>query len=108
MSVEYDFYFQSVLLMDARADPRAKNSDGHQAILGIDGGKTESEAWDHPITMLKAASDKAELEKAFRALEAADLSGVNKSELAMVGMKKRKQCADDWDVGRFMAVMKKL
>merc|ERR1712039_302915 len=109
MSIEYDFYFQSKYLLDAKADPSAKNNDGHEALLGIDGTKTGSEAWDYPVVILKAAeNDPEQLETALQALEKADLSGANKGDLAMAGMKKKKQCSDNWDAARFMAIMNKV
>mmetsp|Transcript_399 Transcript_399/g.1760 ORF Transcript_399/g.1760 Transcript_399/m.1760 type:complete len:106 (-) Transcript_399:67-384(-) len=60
MSEEYDMYFQSVLLLEAGADPGATNEAGHPAIRGIEGSKVGAEAWDSPLTMLKAARDDPE------------------------------------------------
>merc|ERR1712039_736924 len=100
---------RSKYLLEAKANPTAKNNDGHEAMLGIDGTKTGSEAWDYPIIILKAAdNDKEQLEVAFKALEQADLSAANKGDLAMAGMKKKKECGANWDAARFMAIMNKL
>eukprot|EP00747_Dinoflagellata_sp_TGD_P029698 gnl/TRDRNA2_/TRDRNA2_134099_c0_seq1.p1 gnl/TRDRNA2_/TRDRNA2_134099_c0~~gnl/TRDRNA2_/TRDRNA2_134099_c0_seq1.p1 ORF type:complete len:276 (-),score=72.55 gnl/TRDRNA2_/TRDRNA2_134099_c0_seq1:63-890(-) len=109
MSIEYDFYFQSKYLLDKGANPKATNGDGVEAILGIDGKKTGTDAWDNPVTILKAASDDAtELDIAFKALEAADASVIDKGALAGAGMKKKKLCTKHWDKDRFMAIMGKL
>eukprot|EP00931_Biecheleriopsis_adriatica_P051178 TRINITY_DN29658_c0_g1_i1.p1 TRINITY_DN29658_c0_g1~~TRINITY_DN29658_c0_g1_i1.p1 ORF type:complete len:272 (+),score=76.77 TRINITY_DN29658_c0_g1_i1:26-817(+) len=110
MSIEYDFYFQSKWLMShAGADKSKLNNDGHPAILGIDGGKTGSDAWDVPMNILNAAGDdRDELEEAFAALEAAEVSTLDRAVLARAGLQKKKTCTEHWDNDRFMAIMKKL
>ncbi|CAE7276922.1 Ank1 [Symbiodinium sp. CCMP2592] len=71
MSVEYDFYFISKLLLEKGAKKEVENSDGCQAILGISGSKEGAEAWDAPINILKNAANKEEIELAYKALEGA-------------------------------------
>lgn len=109
MSVEYDFYFQTKLLLGSGADPKLQNGDGHEALTGIDGGKTGNDAWDAPVTVLKAATDsKEELDLAFSMLEKADPATVDKAALVQAGMQKKKTHKNNWDADRFMAIMKKL
>merc|ERR1712187_112656 len=109
MSVEYDFYFQSVFLIDARADPSIRNVEGHAAEFGIGGKKVDNEAWNHPFTILKAAGDDPQqVEFAFKSLEQANLSGVSKEDLAKIGLRKKKECGANWNAARFRAVLNKL
>eukprot|EP00928_Gymnodinium_smaydae_P078583 TRINITY_DN62706_c0_g1_i1.p1 TRINITY_DN62706_c0_g1~~TRINITY_DN62706_c0_g1_i1.p1 ORF type:complete len:328 (+),score=91.45 TRINITY_DN62706_c0_g1_i1:100-984(+) len=108
MSVEYDFYFQTKLLMDAGADPKRKNGEGHEALTGIDGGKTGNDAWDSPVTVLKAtADDQEQLDFAFGLLEKADPSTIDKASLVQAGMQKKKTYKK-WDSTRFMGIVKGL
>eukprot|EP00928_Gymnodinium_smaydae_P014609 TRINITY_DN1537_c0_g1_i2.p1 TRINITY_DN1537_c0_g1~~TRINITY_DN1537_c0_g1_i2.p1 ORF type:complete len:502 (-),score=92.93 TRINITY_DN1537_c0_g1_i2:48-1553(-) len=108
MSVEYDFFFQTRLLLEKGADRDAVNAEGHAAITGIDGGKIGSQAWDSPINMLRAAGDNVqELSEAFAALEAAEPSAVDQAELVQTGMQKRKHCVTHWDQTRFTALIQR-
>jgi len=108
MSVEYDYYFQSKFLLDSGADRTVKNGEGFEAITGIEGTKIDADAWDSPLTILKAATTKEEVDIALKALEGADLSKIDKAALAQTGMAKKKACKDVWDPDRFMNVMKML
>jgi len=108
MSVQYDCYFQSKFLIDNGADTKLTNGDGFEALLGIEGNKVEGEAWDHPLTMLKSAGNREELDQAFAALEAADPATIDKAALAQTGMAKKRALKDIWDVKRFQEYMKKL
>jgi len=109
MSVEYDFYFQTVMLLEHGADGTRKNGDGHEALKGIDGGKEGAEAWDSPITILKAAGDdKKQLDLALTKLEEADPETLDKAQVVQAGMAKKRTCKENWDATRFMALMKKL
>mmetsp|Transcript_53899 Transcript_53899/g.115764 ORF Transcript_53899/g.115764 Transcript_53899/m.115764 type:complete len:431 (+) Transcript_53899:117-1409(+) len=109
MSIEYDFYFQSKALLAAGANPELQNGDGHKAKLGIDGGKSGAEAWDNPVTILKAVTDtKDELEVAYTALETADIALIDKGSLAQAGIAKKKACSENWDANRFMKIMQRL
>lgn len=109
MTVEYDFYFLSKVLLDAGADPKKKNGDDHEALFGIDGGKKDKEAWDNPVTILKACQDdKAEIEFALSNLEKcaetdAGKAMVDKGDLVGAGMTKKRTCPNNWDHKRFMA-----
>lgn len=108
MSVEYDFYFQSDVLLRAGADPKITNAGGHEAIAGMDGGKTGDNAWDTPLKILEGAgNDPQQLEVAFVALEKADLTKIDKADLVQTGMKKKKTCTGNWDSARFMALVTK-
>ena len=51
-------YFQSKLLLDAKADPNITNTGGHTALTGLEGTKTGLDAWDNPMNILKAAEEK--------------------------------------------------
>jgi hypothetical protein len=110
MSVEYDFYYQTKLLLDCNADPGLKNNASHEAIKGIDGQKVGSEAWNNPVVVLKASNTKEELDAAFTALEQIqDASLVDKATLVQAGMnKKRGLKSGVWDQQRFMAIVKNL
>jgi len=109
MSVEYDFYFLSKYLMESGANPKATNAAGHQAIQGLEGTKTGKEAWDQPVTILRAAGDDpSELNQAFEALEAADPGSIDKGSLAQAGMQKKKACKQHWDKDRFVKLMQAL
>jgi len=108
MSVEYDFYFISKLLLEKGAEREVENADGCKAILGISGSKEGAEAWDAPTNILKNASTKEELSLAFDALEAAEPSSLDKASLARVGMMKAKEMKDAWDKPRFMDFMNKV
>ncbi|CAE7235065.1 YAR1 [Symbiodinium natans] len=108
MSVEYDMYFQTKLLLDAKADPNLENSGGHKALTGLEGAKTGTDAWDNPMNILKAASDtEEELKLAFEALAAADAKDLDRVVLAQTGMRKRKQCPQHWNADRFKEIMQK-
>jgi len=111
MTVEYDFYFLCRLLLDDpwNADRDILNQDGHKAILGIEGTKLGKEAWDNPVTILRAANTADELLLGFEALEKALLTpeskaDVAKDQLIMVGMAKKKSpiTQANWDHKRFM------
>jgi len=108
MSVQYDIYNVSKFLLASGADSKRKNSDGHEAIFGIDGDKRGGEAWDSPLTMLKCASEKEELDAALDAFERADFSIFDKASVAQTGLQKRKDCSQHWDHGRFVNLMKRL
>ena len=51
-------YFQSKLLLDAKADPNITNTGGHTALTGLEGTKTGLDAWDNPMNILKAAEER--------------------------------------------------
>lgn len=108
MSVEYDFYFISKLLLEKGAKSEVENSDGCQAILGISGSKEGAEAWDAPINILKNAANKEEVELAYKALGAADPTSLDKASLARIGMLKAKEMPDVWDKGRFVELLNKV
>merc|ERR1712151_670933 len=102
-------YFQSKLLLEDGADPDAVNLAGHKAMTGVDGGKTGTDSWDNPVTILQAANDDPEqLDVAFTALEKADADSIDKASLAMAGMKKRKECKVNWNADRFTTIMNQL
>merc|ERR1712039_861548 len=108
MSIEYDFYFQSKYLLEAGANPKLTNTDGHEALIGIEGTRVGNLAWDNPVTILKAAKDdKAELDYGLDMLEKADVSTIDKGALAQTGMTKKKACKNNWDAQRFMEIMRK-
>eukprot|EP00927_Polykrikos_kofoidii_P057563 TRINITY_DN51703_c0_g1_i1.p1 TRINITY_DN51703_c0_g1~~TRINITY_DN51703_c0_g1_i1.p1 ORF type:complete len:193 (+),score=52.83 TRINITY_DN51703_c0_g1_i1:77-655(+) len=108
MSVEYDFYFQSKILLEAGADTAKQNEAGHEAITGIDGGKTGENAWDNPLNILRSAGDDSEmLEEAFTALEKADSATIDKGMLGQVGMQKKKACSQNWNQKRFLELMRR-
>lgn len=109
MSVEYDFHFQSAFLISAHADLNARNEDGHTALTGLGGTKVGAEAWNAPLTILKAASDNAdELNKAFSALERANPATLDKAAVVQVGMAKKKVCTQHWNADRFRDLMNRL
>lgn len=107
MSVEYDFYFISKRLLDEGASRELENSDGCKAILGISGSKEGAEAWDSPLTILKNASSKEELDLGLSSLEKADLAIFDKASLARAGMMKGKEFGAAWDKARFMEILSK-
>jgi hypothetical protein len=111
MSVEYDFYFVSKFLVDEGADKELKNEDGHKAIEGIDGGKTDSNAWDNQVMILRAATTSEQFDIAFEELEKAlaNPEVVSKEMLVQTGMLKKKSpdTKDIWDHKRFMALAAK-
>jgi hypothetical protein len=111
MSVEYDMHFVSRFLLDSGADGELKNEDGHKAILGIDGGKQGVEAWDNPVTILRAATAQEELDLAFEALDKALATPeiISKEQLIQVGLSKKKAPATQaiWDHKRFMGLAAK-
>lgn len=107
MSVEYDFYFISKLLLEKGAKREVENADGCKAILGMSGGKEGAEAWDAPTNILKNASNKEELNEALEALES-DPSSLDKASLARVGMLKAKEMKEAWDKPRFMEILNKV
>lgn len=109
MSVEYDFYFVSRVLLDAGADRELENQDGHKAITGIDGGKLGQEAWDNAVTILRSAVTKEQLDTAFTELDQALKSSpenISKEQLIQVGMLKKKapDTKDVWEHKRFMSL----
>jgi hypothetical protein len=109
MSVEYELYFVTKLLIDKGANPKKKNQEGHDALLGINGTKTGSEVWNNPLSILKAADDDAEqMDFAMGEIERADPASLDKSSLAKIGMQKSKECKVNWDKARFLAVVRKL
>mmetsp|Transcript_38387 Transcript_38387/g.86512 ORF Transcript_38387/g.86512 Transcript_38387/m.86512 type:complete len:302 (-) Transcript_38387:145-1050(-) len=109
MSIEYDFYYQSKFLLDSGADPKIANGDGHEALKGLEGGKTGKEAWDNPVTILKAAGDNVdELNFALAELEKADSGLIDKASLVQTGMAKKRNCKDNWDAKRFMSIVQKI
>lgn len=103
MSVEYDFYFQTKVLLEAGADRDQTNVDGHPAILGINGGKEGQEAWDCALTMFRASWCVEEMEEAFVALEAATPREVSTESLAEVAEKKCKEAY--WDQARYERIV---
>jgi len=109
MSVEYDFYFVSKALLDAKADVNIENKDGNKAISGIEGTKVGAQAYDNPVNILKAASTSEQLEEAFLKLEdvVGKGGGVDKAELIQAGMQKKKAGKDFWDHKRFMQLAAK-
>jgi hypothetical protein len=111
MSVEYDFYFVSKLLLEAGASKDVKNEDGHKAILGIDGGKVDKEAWDNQVIILRAATTQEQLDFAFAELEKglATPELISKEQLIQTGMAKKKnpETKDIWDHKRFMSIAAK-
>lgn len=107
MSVEYDFYFQSRVLLSFGADPKKLNTDGHLAETGLDGNKTGQQAWDNPLNILKAAgNDKEQLDFALATLEKADSAVLDKGGLVQIGMMKNRLCKENWDAPRFQAIIK--
>lgn len=109
MSIEYDFYFQSQLLIARGADGKAVNNDGHEALKGIDGKKEGNDAWDNPVVILKAAGmDPEKVTQALEKIEQADPAIIDKAVLVQEGMKKRRAMKENWDAARFTAIMKKL
>lgn len=110
MSIEYDFYFQTKLLLEANANPNLKNEEGHAAMLGIDGGKVDGEAWDNPVIIMKAATKEEEVDYAFTKLEQAaeeNKESVDKGTLVQAGMLKKKTLKESWDHKRFMQIAQK-
>eukprot|EP00929_Paragymnodinium_shiwhaense_P064864 TRINITY_DN32569_c0_g1_i1.p1 TRINITY_DN32569_c0_g1~~TRINITY_DN32569_c0_g1_i1.p1 ORF type:complete len:366 (+),score=90.86 TRINITY_DN32569_c0_g1_i1:84-1181(+) len=113
MAVEYDFYFVCKFLFANGADGEVKNGDGHKAITGIDGGKVGAQAWDNPVTVLKAASNAEQVTAALDMLEQmvskGDASNIDKAELIQAGMAKKKAATtkDVWDHKRFMGIAAK-
>jgi hypothetical protein len=112
MSVEYDFYFVSRLLIDNKADGELKNEDGHKALHGIDGGKIDLETWDNPVTILRAANTAPELAIAFDSLEKALADSpeiVSKEKLISCGLQKKKSPITQavWDHKKFMTIAAK-
>lgn len=109
MSIAYDLYFTSKVLLEFGADGDIVNAAGNKAIHGIDGDHDDEQPWDHPLVILSAASDKEELEAAFTALEQADRESVKKEKLIQTGLMKKKspKTAAVWDHKRFMELAKK-
>mmetsp|Transcript_45992 Transcript_45992/g.106962 ORF Transcript_45992/g.106962 Transcript_45992/m.106962 type:complete len:310 (+) Transcript_45992:88-1017(+) len=109
MSVEYDFYFVSKALLDAKADVDIENKDGKKAITGIEGAKVGPNAYDNPVNILKAATTSEQLEEAFLKLEDVAAKGdeVDKADLIQTGMQKKKAGKDNWDHKRFMQLAAK-
>lgn len=109
MSVAYDFYYQTLLLMERGADKDLKNKEGHAAIVGNDGANTGANAWDNPVTILKASTTAEQFKAALAAIDALeDKSIIDKASLVQTGMMKKKQAKDAWDQARFMEVVKSL
>jgi len=109
MSVAYDFYYQSVMLIERGANKDLANKEGHAAILGNDGANTGANAWDNPVTILKASTTADQFKAALAAIEACPDKGIiDKAALVQTGMLKKKQAKDAWDAARFMEVMKAL
>lgn len=111
MCVEYDFYFVSRMLIDAGADKELVNEDGHKAIAGIEGTKIDGEAWDNPVTILRAATTAEEFKVAFSFLEEALKTPeiVSKEKLIAVGLNKKKSPITQacWDHKTFMSLAAK-
>mmetsp|Transcript_33352 Transcript_33352/g.76092 ORF Transcript_33352/g.76092 Transcript_33352/m.76092 type:complete len:296 (+) Transcript_33352:38-925(+) len=110
MSVEYDLYFVSKCLVDAKADPESKNTENHKALAGISGEKVGNDAWDNPVAILGDVCDNAEeVRFAFERLEKAN-SGtlVDKATLVRIGLRKRKECPKHWDRDRFKVLLDKV
>ena len=64
MSVAYDFYFVTKLLLKNNAKQDVKNGDDNLAITGIDGDHelgNPKTSWDAPINSLKAVSSQEEM-----------------------------------------------
>merc|ERR1712194_428693 len=99
------------MLREAGAHDHVQNNDGHPAILGIDGNKVGVQAWDSPMTMLKASDTLERLESTFAALEAMSSEAraeLDKAHVIQIGMSKKKALKDVWDHARFMVFAKKL
>lgn len=111
MSVEYDFMKQTKFLLDNGADKSVKNGDGNEAIMGIDGGKVDVEAWDSPLNMLKNAENKEELDAAYAALEGAVGKPNMPGKLVLAQqngiLKKKAALKPVWDADRFKAILGK-
>mmetsp|Transcript_24903 Transcript_24903/g.45715 ORF Transcript_24903/g.45715 Transcript_24903/m.45715 type:complete len:298 (-) Transcript_24903:280-1173(-) len=109
MSVEYDLYFVSKCLIDAKADPESKNTDNHKALCGIGGDKIGKDAWDNPVAILGDISDNAEeVSFAFDTLEKSSCAMVDKATLVRIGLRKRKECPKHWDRDRFKVLLDKV
>jgi hypothetical protein len=106
MAVAYDHYFVVEALLAANADRTLKNTAGNEAITGLDGDKTGSNAWDSGFNMLQSASDAAMAEAALAKIEA-NPEGVDKAKLAQVGMQK-KEGIPDFPKDKYTAVMQSL
>jgi len=113
MSVEYDFYFVSKLLLDSGADGEIVNEEGSKAIEGIEGSKKGTDAWDNPVNILRAAHTKEELDLGFASLEKAVETPelIDKSTLTQVGMAKNRDkdpaMKAIWDQNRFKKLVHK-
>lgn len=114
MSVEYDFYKQTKLLLEQGADGAVKNDDGNEAISGIDGTKLGAEAWDSPVNMIKSATTNEDLVEVLDLLEKYlvepdETKPIDKSQLVMAGMaKKRTWPKGTWPLERWTNVVKSL
>lgn len=106
MAVAYDSYYVVQALLAGNADKTLKNSAGNEAITGLDGDKTGSDAWDSGINMLQSASNGESAEAALAKIEA-NPEGVDKAKFAQIGMKKKKEFAD-FPKGRFTEIMQKI
>lgn len=109
MTIAYDLYFTSKVLLESGANGNIVNAAGNKAIHGIDGDHGDEQPWDHPLIILSAAGDEEELEAAFTALEQADRESVKKEKLIQTGMLKKKspKTAAIWDHKRFLDLAKK-
>jgi len=111
MSVEYDYYFTSKVLLASGADRLVENDAGHLAIHGIEGEKTGLDGWDNPVNVLRAASNKGELDIAYKLLEMAldKPERISKENLIKTGLAKKvtPTAIEYWDHRRFLALAKK-
>jgi len=110
MSVEYDFYKQTVYLRSKGGKDDIKNSDGSQAIFGLGDTKRGDEAWDSPLTILKACDDdpadiKAALDNVLE--QSKKGNNVDKGNLVGTALQKKKQYKN-WDQAAFQALVKQL
>jgi hypothetical protein len=93
MSQAYDYFWTSRVLISAGALSNIKNSDGHCAINGVDGGMIAVN-W---IAALTSAHDKGQLEEALNGIEQAITENkIEKSELVMGGMGKKRSSKNIW------------
>jgi hypothetical protein len=106
MAVAYDHYFVVEALLAANADRTLKNTAGNEAITGLDGDKTGSNAWDSGFNMLQSASDAAMAEAALAKIEA-NPEGVDKAKVAQAGMQKKADIPD-FPIDKYTALIQSL
>jgi hypothetical protein len=106
MAVAHDHYFVVEALLAANADGTIKNAAGNEAITGLDGDKTGSNAWDSGLNMLQSASDAAMAEAALAKIEA-NPEGVDKAKVAQAGMQKKADIPD-FPIDKYTALIQSL